>query len=421
MGAQNVFQRVEKKYRMDRAQYEAFLDRAKEKICEDQYGLHTIHNIYYDTQDFELIRNSLEKPKYKEKFRVRGYGNITKESSVFLEIKKKYQGIVYKRRAILSMDEAYEYLEHRVMPKSGGQIMREIDYFMKFYHPQPKVYLAYDRVAYLGREDKELRITIDRNIRSRYHRLELGYDGECEVLDPDGYLMEIKVPMAYPVWLAELLCELEIYPISFSKYGTVYTNSVLSGVLQEQKISEETAGQSTGEGTVIGDRKDGRGDARGGMAGENQGAMLTINGGTLYVNAGGDGLDANGDIMIAGGNVTVHGPENSGNGTLDYASECKITGGTFFGVGSMGMVQNPSGDSTQPIIYCQGMQQSAAAGTAIVVKDSSGETIAEVVTEKTVQWYAVSLPEFKVGETYTVCVGDTETEITLNGILTPVG
>lgn len=153
----------------------------------------------------------------------------------------------------------------------------------------------------------------------------------------------------------------------------------------------------------------------------NQGAILTINGGTLYVNAGGDGLDANGDIMIAGGNVTVHGPENSGNGTLDYASECKITGGTFFGAGSMGMVQNPSGDSTQPIIYCQGMQQSAAAGTAIVVKDSSGGTIAEVVTEKTVQWYAVSLPEFKVGETYTVCVGDTETEITLNGILTPVG
>lgn len=224
-----VFERVEKKYRMSEEQYEMFVERAEDYIRGDEYGLHTIRNIYYDTPDYGLIRNSLEKPKYKEKFRVRGYGNITEESNIFLEIKKKYRGVVYKRRACLTFAEAEQYLEKRILPFESGQIMCEIDYFMSFYKPEPKVYLAYDRTAYEGLEDDGLRITIDRNIRSRNERLELGYDGECRLLDPGTYLMEIKVPAAYPLWLSGLLAELKLYPVSFSKYGTVYTKGVLAG------------------------------------------------------------------------------------------------------------------------------------------------------------------------------------------------
>lgn len=227
----NVFQRVEKKYRMTHEQYEMFLEKMAEYINEDEFGLHTIHNIYYDTPDYGLIRNSLEKPKYKEKFRVRGYGEITRDSQIFLEIKKKYRGVVYKRRTCMTCHEAERYLSARIMPESCDQIMREIDYFFEFYKLQPQVYLAYDRVAYVGNEDAELRITIDRNIRSRYERLELGYDEGCQMLNPGTYLMEIKVPMAYPIWLSHILAELRIYPLSFSKYGTVYANSVLSGEL----------------------------------------------------------------------------------------------------------------------------------------------------------------------------------------------
>ena len=104
--------------------------------------------------------------------------------------------------------------------------MNEIDYFIRFYHPEPRVYLAYDREAFLGNEDENLRITIDRNIRSRSHRLELTYDGECKLLKPTEYLMEIKVKEAYPMWLAALLGKLEIYPISFSKYGAVYAQTM---------------------------------------------------------------------------------------------------------------------------------------------------------------------------------------------------
>ena len=159
------------------------------------------------------------------------------------------------------------------------------------------------------------------------------------------------------------------------------------------------------------------GGVMGAMAGEDQGATLTINGGTLYVNAEGDGLDANGDILISGGEITVHGPTNGGNGTLDYASECQITGGTFLAVGSVGMVQNPSDTSTQPVIICS-TNQSISAGTTITVKDSGGDTIAEITAEKNIQWFSISTPALKKGETYTVCVGDTETEVTLDSVLT---
>lgn len=155
------------------------------------------------------------------------------------------------------------------------------------------------------------------------------------------------------------------------------------------------------------------------MAGEDQGATLTVNGGTLYVNAEGDGLDANGDIAINGGTVTVHGPVSGGDGTLDYASGCKITGGVFLGVGSAGMAQNPSEDSSQPSIVGT-LSQAAEAGTTISVKNSEGEVIASVVTEKKVQWYAISAPELKEGESYLVSVGDEEQTVELSGVVTVI-
>lgn len=229
MAEQNVFKRIEKKYQLSLEQCESFLKKAGNRICMDEYGLHTIHNIYYDTDNYRLIRNSLEKPKYKEKFRIRSYGEVNEDSRIFLEIKKKYKGIVYKRRLALPADQAKAYLEEGRKPEEQNQIFREIDYFIKFYHPVPRVYLAYDRRAYYGITDPGLRLTIDQNIRSRHEKLDLGYDGECQVLDPDSYLMEIKVPDAYPMWLVDLLCELKIYPVSFSKYGTVYSNSIRSG------------------------------------------------------------------------------------------------------------------------------------------------------------------------------------------------
>ncbi len=234
MSDQNVFERVEKKYRLNQKQYDSFRNAAAQKLHMDEYGLHTIRNIYYDTPNYELIRRSIDKPKYKEKLRLRGYGEIQDESVVFLEIKKKYQGVVYKRRTQLAFMQAQEYLESGSITKKN-QILKEIDYFIKFYRPKPRVYLAYDREAFVGNEDENLRITIDQNIRSRSHRLELSYDGECKMLNPGEYLMEIKVKEAYPMWLADLLGKLEIYPVSFSKYGAVYAQAMRNEAEREEK------------------------------------------------------------------------------------------------------------------------------------------------------------------------------------------
>lgn len=222
-----VFQRVEKKYMMSYETYKLFLQQIQAYMQEDQFGLHTICNIYYDTEQDELIRASIEKPLYKEKLRLRSYGIPTSNSKVFLEIKKKYAGIVYKRRCAMTLKEAEYYLDHGIKPKEDSQILRELDYFMKFYHPIPKLYLAYDRRAYFGKDDHNIRMTVDKNIRSRTTQLQLDKGDEGELLLEEGYhLLEIKVPNAYPMWLVEILSNLKLYPVSFSKYGSIYKKSI---------------------------------------------------------------------------------------------------------------------------------------------------------------------------------------------------
>lgn len=224
-----VFQRVEKKFLLSKEKYNLLLERLEPHMSMDEYGQHTIGNIYYDTDTYELISHSIEKPAYKEKFRIRSYGVPNEDSKVFLEIKKKYDGIVYKRRISLSLAEAKAYLNFGKRPRKETQILKEIDYFIAYYHPSPKVYIAYDRVAYFGKEDPEVRITFDHNIRSRQYDLDLkAGDYGDKLLNEDQYLMEVKVPGAMPLWLAHIFSELEIYPSSFSKYGNIYKQTILT-------------------------------------------------------------------------------------------------------------------------------------------------------------------------------------------------
>lgn len=227
MGNQ-IFQRIEKKYLLDDDQYESFMRCIEPYMQLDEYGLSTICNIYYDTDHFDLIRRSIDKPVYKEKFRIRSYGVPRENSKVFLEIKKKYDGVVYKRREIMTLRQCQNYLMTGKIPEGkDSQIMREIDYCIKYYDLKPALYLAYDREAYYGKQDKELRMTFDINIRSRQNDLDLakGDAGEL-LLRSDQHLLEIKIPQAMPMWLVKIMNELEIYPVSFSKYGTIYSKSV---------------------------------------------------------------------------------------------------------------------------------------------------------------------------------------------------
>ncbi|MDD3369473.1 MAG: polyphosphate polymerase domain-containing protein [Lachnospiraceae bacterium] len=221
--SQTVFNRYEKKYLLSETVYEKLRCRLMQYMAEDEYGLHTICNIYYDTPDSYLISHSLEKPIYKEKLRLRSYGVPTLDTQVFLEIKKKYKGIVNKRRISLSLQDACMYLEMGIYPNDDSQILREIDFLINRYKLSRSLFLAYDRIALYAKDDPEFRVTFDQHIRSRRNNLCLEY-GDCGrlLLSGDQYLMETKVLGATPLWFSGILSDLQIYPISFSKYGTVY-------------------------------------------------------------------------------------------------------------------------------------------------------------------------------------------------------
>ncbi len=222
-----TFQRSEKKYLMNDAQYRALREVLDEHMQADAYGQYTVCNLYFDTEHNDLIRRSIEKPDYKEKLRLRSYGTVTDEDKVFLEIKKKFKGVVFKRRITAPYREIKAYLTDGTPPTDNGQIFREIDYFLRFYACYPKLFLSYDRIALSGvGEEKGLRVTFDRNIRSRTDRLDLTIPPDGESLLEDGvWLMEIKAPGAMPLWLTDALTRLQIYPTSFSKYGRVYTRN----------------------------------------------------------------------------------------------------------------------------------------------------------------------------------------------------
>lgn len=227
-----TFRRVEKKYMMTQEQYEKLRLVIEDYMKVDEYGLSSICNLYYDTENYELIRRSIEKPVYKEKLRLRSYGVPKADDTVFLEVKKKYKGIVYKRRAALSLDEAYKSISEKKL-RNNGQIESEITYFLNRYELTPRVFLAYDRIAMYGKEDSALRMTFDFNIRSRTHDIDLAYGDEGQKLfDDDRVLLEIKVSNAYPFWLIHALEECRIYPVSFSKYGTVYKKFLFSDCIK---------------------------------------------------------------------------------------------------------------------------------------------------------------------------------------------
>ncbi len=246
MAFKEVFKRVEKKYIITEEQYKGLAPSVDEYMCGDSYGESTIFNIYYDTPSFALVRASNDKPVYKEKLRLRCYGTPTDTSIAFVEIKKKYRGIVYKRRISMPYKEAMEFTTTGVVPESrkDSQIAKEISWLLSFYDRiAPAMVLSYDRTAYFGKDDPNLRITFDKNLLFRDYDFDLTKGAYGTPLLPDGMrLMEVKIPDAMPIWLARKFSELSIFPTSFSKYGTAYidvTRKVGETEETEEKESEE--------------------------------------------------------------------------------------------------------------------------------------------------------------------------------------
>ena len=221
---QMVFQRYETKYLLSRKQKEKIIRAMKPYMEPDEYGHSTIRNIYYDTDNYRLVRTSLQKPVYKEKLRVRSYKTAGPEDEVFVELKKKFNDIVYKRRFSTTEKLAEEYLTGQKPLPVKTQITAEVDYFLRFYETlAPRVFLSYEREAYFTKKPSGFRVTFDENIlwRETDLTLEKSIYGES-VLTPGQVLMEIKTPDSIPLWMVRILSEEKIRKTSFSKYGNAY-------------------------------------------------------------------------------------------------------------------------------------------------------------------------------------------------------
>lgn len=223
MPYQAVFRRKEIKFLLSKRQADNLCATMGEYMQKDKYWQSTICNVYCDTPDFLLIRRSIEKPFYKEKLRLRSYGVTNSNDNVFVELKKKCDGIVYKRRLTMIESSASTFFtQTEKLPDS--QIGREIAFFFNRYHSlTPQIFISYSREAFCGIADKNLRITLDKNILWRDYDLLLnkGIYG-TPLLDADRVLLEIKTNTAIPLWLTRWLSKNKIYKTSFSKCGNAY-------------------------------------------------------------------------------------------------------------------------------------------------------------------------------------------------------
>ena len=222
-----VMKRYEMKYMMNPEQTAYFKEKVKGHMEIDSFGLSSIASLYYDTPNYRLIRTSVEKPEFKEKVRLRSYGIATEDSPVYLELKRKAYGIVYKRRVQTTIPLVHKFFNYEGDICAGGQINREITAFRDYYQTLvPACLIIYDRIAYFE-PDGDLRLTIDHNPRYRYDDLNLTKSMEGISLLPEGYtLLEIKVQQAMPLWLSAILDGGKIFKTSFSKYGAAYRQQV---------------------------------------------------------------------------------------------------------------------------------------------------------------------------------------------------
>ena len=241
MAFQTVFKRYELKYMLTLDQKEKILEAMSPYMGIDQYGRTTLRNIYFDTDNYRLIRRSIEKPAYKEKLRIRSYSQATSASMVFVELKKKYEKVVYKRRLPLCESDAVAWVGRERECPVNTQISREIDYFIDFYGKlMPKVFLSYEREAYYDKNGGDFRVTFDDTILCRQTDISLCSDVYGSPILPEGrILMELKCSGGIPLWMVRVLSCENIYKTSFSKYGTAYSTLIFPEIYKFNSIQHK--------------------------------------------------------------------------------------------------------------------------------------------------------------------------------------
>ena len=233
----DIFRRIEKKYIVNKEQYIKIKEKMKEYMDEDKFGRSTICNIYFDTEKYDLIKHSISKPKFKDKVRLRSYNVPNGDSKVFLEIKRKSDGVVGKRRIEMKLSDFYKYMkDSNSVENANKQIKTELDYYFKIYNLRPAMYISYEREAFYQKDNPDFRVTFDNEILARKNdlNLEKGSYGE-NILGENKYIMEVKTLGALPIWFVKILDEEKIIPGSFSKYGTAYQEFILKPEIEKRK------------------------------------------------------------------------------------------------------------------------------------------------------------------------------------------
>ena len=232
-----VFKRYELKYMLTLEQKKKIIEAISPYMELDKYGRTTIRNIYFDTDNYRLIRRSIEKPAYKEKLRIRSYDRATSDSTVFVELKKKYEKVVYKRRLPLCEQDAMAWVTRERICPFDTQISREIDYFLNFYENlKPTVFLSYEREAYYDKFGGDFRVTFDDTILCRKTDLSLRSTVYGSQILPEGHtLMELKCSGGIPLWMVETLSRERIFKTSFSKYGTAYSTLIFPEIYSNKR------------------------------------------------------------------------------------------------------------------------------------------------------------------------------------------
>ena len=200
-------------------------------MTRDEYGLHTINSLYYDTVNYDLISLARRKPNYREKLRIRCYGTDYVNAPYFLEIKKKVNKVIYKRRVDMNFYQVNDFINHGLLPINNSfsdeltlmEVKRILDN-----NVFPSVMVIYDRIALFDNLDPNFRVTFDFNMRWRKDRLNFLHDDSGSIIAPEvDVIMEVKILKSYPLWFSQLLSELKIFPQSFSKFGEVYKRYIL--------------------------------------------------------------------------------------------------------------------------------------------------------------------------------------------------
>lgn len=253
-----IFSRREQKYLITRLQYEKLVEKITPFMRNDKYGIdgkYTVTSLYFENLEKEIYFETKNKLKYRQKLRLRVYDDTDRNGTAFFEVKQKHNKVVNKRRLVLPLKEAYRYLANEspdnlaTYETSNNQVLKEIDHFRKFYNLQPEMIVSYNRHAFHGTTDPELRITFDLDLKCRNEDLALEHGPYgVNFIDENLVVLEVKVNDSVPLWLTRFLQELDCEQRSASKFCT--STELLSGDTLPQNMWMET--------TTIGGVTDGK-------------------------------------------------------------------------------------------------------------------------------------------------------------------